>query len=94
MNQENFDKLMAEAEKAKGLQNALHEARETNKSLKGQIGEFSEKLGEIEKNKASAKEQELIKKGKLEQLLEQKNQAIADYETRMSETQKKLEEMS
>ena len=89
--QENFDTLMA---KSSGLEKAVQAERSSKKELSGQITELNAKFAEIDRTKATAKEKELVKQGKLEQLLEQKNQSIAGYETTIAEHLKTMEDMS
>lgn len=90
-NEENFKALL---EKSTSLEWAITAERANSKEYKAKINELSSKFEEIEKSKASKKEQELVKQGKLEQLLEQKNNALSEYEQRMADTQKMLDEMN
>lgn len=89
--EENFNALL---EKSTSLEWAITAERANSKEYKAKINELSSKFEEIEKNKASKKEQELVKQGKLEQLLEQKNAALSEWEQKMADTQKMLDEMS
>lgn len=89
--QDNFDALLS---KASGLEKAVQAERASKKELSGQINELTNKFWEIEKAKAAKKENELVKQGKLEQLLEQKNQKLSEFEQMMAERQKQLDDMS
>ena len=89
--EENFNALL---EKSTSLEGAITAERANSKEYKAKINELSSKFEEIEKSKADKKEQELVKQGKLEQLLESKNAALSEWEQKMADTQKMLDEMS
>ena len=95
LTQENFDTLMNKSQwLEKALQEARSEKKQVTEKFTNQINEFQSKFDEIEKGKSSAKEQDLIKKGKYEAVLEQKNSILQDLEARLAEKEKKMEEMN